>query len=108
MRRRTKLALHAAAAVTVLVVAGTGCGPTESEGATGMTDEEYVAHVAALTVAVGEGLRGDAAIARAAELGGGTCTRAQMEEFAEELRLDPERWAALERLVDARIHELTR
>ena len=73
-----------------------------------MTDEEYVAYVASLTVAVGEGLRGDAALEKAAELGGGTYTRAQVESFADELRLNPERWAALERLVDERMRELAR
>ena len=112
LRRRQGLALHIAAAALAVAAAliHGGCGSGESSGgdASELTDDEYVAHVASLTVATGEGLRGDAARERAAELGGGTYTLEQLEAFAERLRLDPERWVALERLVDEEILELDR
>jgi hypothetical protein len=110
LRRRRRLALHVACATVAAALVCGGCTSPDSssEEASELTDDEYVAHVASLIVALGEGLRGNAARERAAELGGGTYTRRQVETVAERLKLDPERWSALERRVDERIQELDR
>jgi hypothetical protein len=71
-----------------------------------MSEDEYVAHVAALTVAVEEGLTGEEAAARALELGSGGHSREEVEAFAATMRERPERWVELEKRVDLRIDEL--
>ncbi len=71
-----------------------------------MTEEEYVSHVAALTVAAEEGLHGERALARARELGGGDYARDEIEAFARRLKTEPARWVELEKEVDARAAEI--
>jgi cell division septum initiation protein DivIVA len=71
-----------------------------------MTESDYVSHIAALTIAVEEGLSGEAADARAIELGSEGYSREDVEEFAALLRTRPLRWVEVEREVDARIDEL--
>jgi hypothetical protein len=75
-------------------------------GTPAMSEEDYVAYVAALTIAVEEGLSGEAASARIVELGGHAYTRREVEETAAALRERPETWLALEGEVDERIAEL--
>jgi hypothetical protein len=83
-----------------------GSGTGDSGGETGLEPSAYVAHVAALAVATEEGLTGDAALARAAELGGGEYSREEIETFAGIMRERPREWLELERSVDVRIREL--
>ena len=71
-----------------------------------MTAEAYVAHVAALTIAVEEGLSGQDAASRAIALGSRGHSREEVEEFARTLRSRPETWVEIEREVDKRIAEL--
>jgi hypothetical protein len=71
-----------------------------------MTEAEFVDHMAALTVAVGDGLTGEEARDRAAELGGAHYTREEIETFADLLRADPVKWAAIAERVDQRIAEI--
>ena len=113
MRRRIPRALQAAACAAVFtVVAIGGCdgasGPREDQaaGPVSMTEDEFVEQLAALTVAVEEGLAGEEARARAAEVGQAPYTREEMETFARVLAADPERWAGLAARVDRRITEL--
>jgi hypothetical protein len=101
--------LAAAVVLAALAVAGCGRGdaPEEAAPATAsMTEEEYVVHMAALTIAVEEGLTGDAAAARAVELGSGGHSREEVEELAALLREHPERWLELEKEVDRKIVDL--
>ena len=89
-----------------------GCGPgggdgtPDTPGTTSMTERDYVAHIAALTIAVEEGLTGEDAVARAVELGSGGHSREEVEELAARLRSRPLRWVELEREIDVRIREL--
>jgi hypothetical protein len=112
VRRRVRRLLHAAACAAAAVALASGCErPPEPTGdrdgpAAGITEEEFVEHVAALTVAVEDGLAGEQARDRAAELGGGSYTREEIDAFAEVLRADPERWAAVAERIDRRIAEL--
>lgn len=71
-----------------------------------MTEDEYVAHIAALTIAVEEGRAGDEAAARAIELGSGGHSRQDVEAFAALLRERPQRWVEIEREIGIRIDEL--
>ena len=71
-----------------------------------MTAESYVAHIAALTIAVEEGLSGQDAASRAIALGSKGYSREEVEEFALALRSRPEMWVEIEREVDKRIVEL--
>lgn len=71
-----------------------------------MTEDEFVDHMAALTVAVEDGLKGEEARDRAADLGGGRYTRDEIEAFADRLRADPVRWAELAGRIDRRIDEI--
>jgi hypothetical protein len=68
-----------------------------------MTEAEYIDEIAALTVAVDEGLSGVEARERAAELGGGKYTREEIEGFGETLKKRPERWIEVEKEIDARV-----
>lgn len=99
--------------VTALAIAAccAGCGRDgdaggETRGASGVSERDYVSHVAALTVAVEEGLSGDAARERAVELGSPGLSRGQVEAFVDELRTEPERWVGVERRVDEMVEEL--
>jgi hypothetical protein len=113
LRRRAGRLLHAAwvAALVALTLAA-GCErPSEPAGDRerppgGMTEDEFVDQVAALSVAVEAGLTGEEARDRAAELGGGRHTRDEIDAFASVLRADPERWAAVAERIDRRIEEL--
>jgi len=67
-----------------------------------MTEEDYIAHVAALTVAVEEGLSGEEADRRAVELGSRGYSREQVEQFAARLSSRPHRWVEIEKEIDAR------
>jgi hypothetical protein len=104
-------ALTAVMALAALAVAG--CGREDAADGTApataaMEEGDYVAHVAALTVALEEGLTGAEAEARAIELGGGGHSRAEVEELAALLRERPERWLEVEKEVDGRIADLRR
>ena len=108
----------AAAALALAILVAAGCGPDEgtpepgapaaiaSSGATSMTEQDYIAHIAALTIAVEEGLSGEDAAARAIELGSRGHSREEVEEFARALRSHPKTWVEIEREVDGRIGEL--
>jgi len=85
---------------------GSGDGAPDTSGTTSMTESDYVAHIAALTVAVEEGLTGEDAAARAVELGGGGHSREEVEKLAARLRSRPRRWVELEGEIDVRIGEL--
>lgn len=71
-----------------------------------MTEEDYIAHVAALTVAVEEGLSGEEAAQRAVELGSRGYSREQVEQFAAGLSSRPQRWIEIEKEIDARAARL--
>lgn len=71
-----------------------------------MTAESYVAHVAALTIAVEEGLSGQDAMSRAIELGSEGHSREEVERFALTLRSRPKTWVEIEREVDKKIIEI--
>ncbi len=108
----------AAAALALAILMAGGCGPDEgtaepgapaatgSSVATSMTERDYVDHIAALTIAVEEGLSGKDAASRAIELGSRGHSREEVEEFARTLRSHPETWVEIEREVDIRIGEL--
>jgi len=114
----------AALAAAVAAAACGGCGPRAAEdgrGARGessrrgagppasaarVTEDGFVSFVAALTVAVEEGRRGEDARRRAEELGSPDYAREEVEAFAAWLREDPERWVRLALLIDARTGEL--
>lgn len=113
MRRRDGRLLQGAVCVVAAfaVLSAGGCGGGESDvspdppGAP-MSEGGFVEHMAALTVAVQEGLSGDAARIRVAELGAPTYTREEIEAFARTLEGDPERWAGVALRIDRRIGEL--
>lgn len=108
----------AAAALALAVLMTAGCGPDGEAGQPGapaargsstaasMTAETYIAHIAALTVAVEEGLSGQDAASRAIELGSKGHSREEVEEFALTLRAHPQTWVEIEKEVDRRIVEL--
>ena len=108
----------AAAALALAVLVTGGCGPDGGTGEPGapatpgssaapsMTTEDYVVHVAALTIAVEEGLSGEGAASRAIELGSRGHSREEVERFARALRTRPETWVEIEKEVDRKIDEL--
>jgi hypothetical protein len=115
MMRRTMLRLlQAAGAVALLsLLAAAGCGRASDPAGevpppATMNEDEYVEHVAALTIAVEDGLSGEEARARVAELGAPLYAREEVEAFAEILRRDPERWADVAARLDVRIADLRR
>jgi hypothetical protein len=75
-------------------------------GASGVTAEGLALYVAALTVAVQDGLVGEAARARAQELGAPRYERAEVEAFAARLREDPEQWIRIARRIDEHVKAL--
>ena len=106
------LSLAPMAALLIAVLAS-GCGsgedaPVADAPGGPMTEAQYIAHVAALTVAVGEGLTGEAAAERAVRLGSGGHDREEVERFAERLKADPERWLEIEREISERVNVMTR
>lgn len=109
-RRRLQPAAATALLPALLcVLALQGCSERGEGGAgrdTVLEPSAYVAHVAALAVATEEGLTGEAALARAAELGGGEYSREDIEAFAAVMRERPREWLELERSVDERIRQL--
>ena len=108
----------AAAAIALAALMTGGCGPDVETGQPGaaatrhpstapsMTSEAYVAHMAALTIAVEEGLSGQDAASRAIALGSKGHSREEVEEFARTLRSRPKTWVEIERKVDKRIVEI--
>ena len=108
----------AAAALALVILITGGCGPdggtaepgvpaaTGSPDAPSMTEQDYIAHIAALTIAVEEGLSGEEAASRAIELGSRGHSREEVEAFARALRSRPKTWVEIEREVDRRIGEL--
>ena len=120
IRRRALAVLHRAgrplAAVAVAAAVGFwGCQTSEGPGGTEapaldtrVTEEGFVDHVAALNLALYEGLTGDDAAARVAALGAENYARAEVEAYAEILKRDPERWARLARTISERVEELRR
>lgn len=113
MRRRIPAAVHAAACAGLIAVAAiggcdraSGLKEEQGPGPAPMTEDEFVEQLAALTLAVEEGLTGEEARSRAAQLGRTPFTREEMEAFAGILADDPERWADVAARVDRRIEEL--
>jgi len=116
--RSNTIALLAGLTTALALLACFGCGPedtvrdlSETGGVTtegSMTEADYIAHIAALTVAVGEGLTGEAAIERAKNLGSAGHTREEVERFAERLKTRPERWLRIEKEIEERINVMTR
>lgn len=113
-RRKARWLVQAAvcAGAVIAFAVATGCDrppePSEDQeiSTAAMTEDEFVAHMAALTVAVEDGLSGEEARDRAAELGGALYTRDEIEEFADILRADAERWAAVSDRIDRKIAEI--
>jgi hypothetical protein len=98
---------------------GTGCGardndaarsdggaPAVDSGARRVTEEGLVSYVAALTVAVEDGLVGEPARLRAEEMGAPRYERSQVEAFAARLREDPEQWIRIAARIDERVKAL--
>ena len=113
MRRGLPRLLQAAAcAAAIAVVAAAGCdrasdlSEDQEIPAAPMTEDDFVEHMAALTLAVEDGLTGEEARARAAELGAVLYARDEIEAFADILRADPERWAGVAARIDGRIADL--
>ncbi len=102
----------ASAALALLAIAAlalSGCEARTANGHTAgtrVTEEGLVSHLAALNIALEEGLTGDQAAVRVAELAGTDYSREEIEAFTEILRADPERWVRLVQSVDARTSEL--
>ena len=102
----------AAAVLLTACLVACGCGQdagpdgTTPQDPSSMTEEDYIAHVAALTVAVEEGLSGEEADRRAVELGSRGYSREQIEQFAARLSSRPHRWVEIEKEIDARAAEL--
>ncbi len=101
----------AAAAVAALLLSGCGAEsePGDGEAAPperGVTESGFVEHVAALSLALEEGLTGEDARDRVAELGAPTYTRGEIENFTAYLRRDPVRWAEAARRIDERVDVL--
>lgn len=111
-RRPARLLQAACAAAAIALLAAPGCDRAsdlseDHEVPAGtMTEDEFVDHVAALTVAVEQGLVGDEARDRAAELAGSRYARDEIEAFADILRADPVRWAAVADRIDRRVADL--
>ncbi len=107
--RHAVLATVCAAALVLTSVALTGCGTdanTESE--TVPEDEVYVEYMAALTFSIEEGLSGETAEARIAELGVEPLSRDEIDGHVQRLSCDPIRWSRLEERVEERVEELRR
>lgn len=101
----------AAVICAVALVAQMGCAleseepsPPRPAGDLPMTENEYVELMAALNVALEEGLVGDDAVARARNLGAKVFTREEIEQFVDHLKERPAEWTRIER----RVHERTR
>jgi hypothetical protein len=120
MRRRALAVLQsvgrplAVAAIAAAVGLG-GCQTSEEPGGTGVpapdtrvTEEGFVDHVAALNLAIEEGLTGDDAAGRVAALGAENYARDELEAYAVILRRDPERWARISRTINERVEEFRR
>lgn len=105
----TGYAPFAAAAIT-LVAALISCSSPEndqaSEGLTAngstITEAEYIDYISALTVALEEGLTGDAADLRISELGVKVLIDGEIELVLDGLRRDPIHWVEIERSIDER------
>ncbi|MFH1690314.1 MAG: hypothetical protein ABIE42_08765 [Candidatus Eisenbacteria bacterium] len=111
-KRRAATCIRTAALLALASLLAAGCGQEgetggpDTPGTSSMTESDYVAHIAALTIAVEEGRSGKAAYARTIELGSKGHSREQVEEFAALLRSRPKRWVEIEREIDTRIGEL--
>ena len=111
--KHTRSALYVplvAATVTVaigLASCGDRTGDPSSEDAaievSVVAEAEYVDFMAALTVALEEGLTGDAANSRVSDLGVKILDGDDIESVLDGLRRDPVHWAEIERSVDERI-----
>lgn len=86
--------------------AGRPRGGGARAGAPEVTAEGLVSYVAALTVAVEDGLVGEAALLRAEKLGAPRYERAQVEAFAARLREDPEQWIRIAARIGERVDAL--
>jgi len=71
-----------------------------------VTESEYIGFMAALTIALEEGLTGEAADSRVSELGVRVLGNDDIEAALDGLRRDPVHWAEIERSVDERIELL--
>jgi hypothetical protein len=111
-KRRAAACIRTAALLALASLLAAGCGReggTGEPGAAGtpsMTESDYVTHIAALTIAVEEGLSGEDAVARVIELGSKGHSREDVEELAALLRSRPHEWVEIEREIDERIGEL--
>jgi hypothetical protein len=96
--------------------AGTGCGTRDTDAGSpsrsapgagaetrGVTADGLVLYAAGLTVAVEDGLVGEAARQRAEELGAPRYERAQVEAFAARLRENPAEWVRIAARIDERV-----
>jgi len=108
---RRRLVLAFACAAALIAHAGCGLDPAEpverrSPGDLPMTESQYVEFMAALNVALEEGLTGEDALERARELGATVFDRNDVEVFIDHLRETPADWSRVERRVEERIAEL--
>ncbi len=71
-----------------------------------VTEAEYINFMAALTIALEEGLTGEAADSRVSELGIRILDDDDIESALDGLRHDPVHWAEIERSVDEQIELL--
>lgn len=85
-----------------------GCGSSEISPETEAADAVYVEYMAALQLAVDEGLAGEEAEARVVELGAEPLSRDEVDGHVQRLSRDPIRWSRLEEQVEERAEELRR
>jgi hypothetical protein len=94
--------------LTVALISCSGpAGDPASEGAAvdgyTVTEAEYIDFIAALTVALEEGLTGEAIDLRVSELGVKVLNDDDIEPVLDDLRRDPIHWVEIERSVGERI-----
>ncbi len=105
----TARAVACAAALVLAVAALTGCAADAStETETDPMDTVYIEYMAALTLSIEEGLSGETAEARIAELGVEPLSRNEIDGHIQRLSRDPVRWSRLEEQVEERVEELRR
>ncbi|MCD4690059.1 hypothetical protein K8S17_01215 [bacterium] len=102
---RTAAAMLAVLLTTTFV----GCGEnTDGEPRMRPADNTYVEYMAALTLAIDEGLCGEDAAVRILELGSEPLTRDELDAHVERLSRDPVKWSRLEENVENRVEDLSR
>ncbi len=106
--RVARLAACAAALVLAALALASCGGEASTESATDPMDAVYVEYMAALTISIEEGLSGEAAEERIADLGVRPLLRHEIDEQVQRLSSAPVRWSLLEEQVEARVEELRR